>query len=102
MEEKQTDIIENVETPVENQPVETPVETPVDNQPVETTKELPKVVQEIKAQYEAKIEAMKDEYSKEIADRDSVITQLLNGDETAVITDTVVDKINKKRNFKKW
>ena len=87
-----------VETEVEKQPE---VETEVEKQP-ETTKDLPKVVQEIKAQYEAKIEAMKEDYENEIASRDNVITQLLGDNETAVVTETIVDKINKKRNFKKW
>ena len=92
----------DVDKEVEKQPeAEKQPETEVEKQP-EATKDLPKVVQEIKAQYDAKIEALKDAYGKEIAERDSVITQLLNGDETAVTIGTVVDKINKKRIFKKW
>lgn len=92
----------DVETEVENQPeAEKKPETEVEKQP-ETTKELPKVVQEIKAQYDAKIEALKDAYGKQIAERDIVIKQLLSDNNTAVEHETVVDKINKKRKFKKW
>lgn len=72
------------------------------NEQVETTKELPTVVQEIKAQYEVQIEALKDAYGKQIAERDIVIKQLLSDNNTAVEHETLVDKINKKRNFKKW
>lgn len=94
--EKQPEAEKKPETEVEKQP-----EKEVEKQP-ETTKELPKVVQEIKAQYDAKIEALKDAYGKQIAERDIVIKQLLSDNETAVETETTVDKINKKRNFKKW
>ena len=84
MENEQNEIIEEV---VEKQP---------------ETNELPNIVQELKAQFEAKIEALKDAYGKQIAERDTVIKQLLNDDETAVERETIVDKINNKRKFKKW
>lgn len=86
----------------ENNVVETETEIEKKNEHVETTKELPTVVQEIKAQYEVQIEALKDAYGKQIAERDIVIKQLLSDNNTAVEHETVVDKINKKRNFKKW
>ena len=82
--------------------VETETEVEKKNEQDETTKELLTVVQEIKAHYDAKIEALKDAYNKQIAERDIVIKQLLNDNETAVETETTVDKINKKRDFKKW
>ena len=62
---------------------------------------LTRIVTEIKEQYENKIEALKDAYGKKIAERDSVIKQLLNGENTAK-PETIVDKINKTRNYKKW
>lgn len=86
----------------ENNVVETETEVEKKNEQVETTKELPTVVQEIKAQYEVQIEALKDAYGKQIAERDIVIKQLLSDNNTAVEHETLVDKINKKRNFKKW
>ena len=94
---------------IENNVVETETEVEKKNEQVEkkneqdeTSKEFPTVVQEIKAQYEAQIEALKDAYSKEIAERDIVIKQLLSDNNTADEHETLVDKINKKRNFKKW
>ena len=62
---------------------------------------LTRIVTDIKTQYENKIEALKDAYGKQIAERDSVIKQLLNGENTAK-PETIVDKINKTRNYKKW
>lgn len=96
-EQKENNVVET-ETEVEkkNEQVEKK------NEQVETTKELPTVVQEIKAQYEVQIEALKDAYGKQIAERDIVIKQLLSDNNTAVEHETLVDKINKKRNFKKW
>ena len=67
----------------------------------EQNENLTRIVTDIKAQYENKIEALKDAYGKQIAERDSVIKQLLNGENTAK-PETIVDKINKTRNYKKW
>lgn len=78
------------------------VESETKNEQEEATKELPSIVQELKAQYEVQIEALKDAYGKQIAERDIVIKQLLSGDNTADNHETICDKINKKRNFKKW
>lgn len=67
----------------------------------EQNENLTRIVTDIKTQYENKIEALKDAYGKQIAERDSVIKQLLNGENTAK-PETIVDKINKTRNYKKW
>lgn len=66
-----------------------------------TEKQLPQIIDEIKAQYDQQIEDLKEDFKNQIAERDSVIKQLLSGKKLAP-TETIVDKINKNRNYKKW
>ena len=83
---------------IEEQPAEQPAKQP-EEQPV---KELPAIVDEIKIEFENKLKNVVADYDKQIAERDKVIKQLINSDNTAVAVETVADIINKKRNFKKW
>lgn len=56
---------------------------------------------DVKKEYESKIAKLNEEHNKQIKERDNVIKQLLNDENTAPV-ETVADKINKKRVFKKW
>ena len=62
---------------------------------------------EIKETYERRLEEQKAMFEKAIAERDDVIKQFVSGKpimqpENAPDTDTYIDKINKKRTYKKW
>ena len=96
---------ENKNENVDVAPVET-VENTVKNENKDDNEQnnesLSNIVNDLKSQYEGQIKALKDAYGKEIAERDSVIKQLLSDSNTATEHETIVDKINKKRNFKKW
>lgn len=64
---------------------------------------LEKTINTLKEGYETKIAKLKADAERAISERDNVIKQLLNGDETANEPEpTIVDKINAKRQYKKW
>ena len=64
---------------------------------------LNKTIATIKEGYEEKLAKQKAESDKAIKERDDVIKQLLTGGEdTAKKPLSIVDKINQKRQFKKW
>lgn len=88
--------VTNVET------VENTVKDENKNDNEQNNESLSNIVLELKTQHDNEIRALKDAYSKEIAERDSVIKQLISGENTAGIHLSMVDKINQKRNFKKW
>lgn len=60
------------------------------------------LVFDLKKQYEDKIESITKSKNDEIKARDDIIKQLLNEDNKKSTTTTIADRINKKRNFKKW
>ena len=70
-------------------------------QPTEQPEALPEVVTAIKAQYEKRIADLNSQHAKDIAERDAVITQLLATDKPEP-TETIADRINKRRTYKKW
>lgn len=70
-------------------------------QPTEKPEALPEVVTAIKAQYEKRIADLNSQHAKDIAERDAVITQLLSEDKPEP-TETIADRINKRRTYKKW
>ena len=73
----------------------------IQEQPTEKHEALPEVVTAIKAQYEKHIADLNSQHAKDIAERDAVITQLLATDKPEP-TETIADRINKRRTFKKW
>ena len=76
-------------------------EQPEAQQPTEQPEALPDVVTAIKAQYEQQIATLNAKHAKDIAERDAVITQLLSEDKPEP-TETIADRINKRRTYKKW
>lgn len=63
---------------------------------------LQETITSIKQGYETKLAEQKAEADKAIKERDEVIKQLLSGNGTATKPPSIVDKINAKRNYKKW
>lgn len=78
--------------------VEQPIEQPqTTEQPAET---LSTLITELTDKYEARISAIVKKYDASIAERDDVIKQLLTGE--TVQEQTIADRINARRTYKKW
>ena len=68
-----------------------------------TEEKLPDIVNKIREEYEMRIAEMEAKHAAAIADRDTIIQQLISGNPSANVSrETFVDKINTKRTFKKW
>lgn len=64
---------------------------------------LPDLVNKIREEYDMRIAEMEAKHAAAIADRDAIIQQLISGNPSGnVSSETIVDKINEKRTFKKW
>ena len=64
---------------------------------------LPDLVNKIREEYEMRIAEMEAKHAAAIADRDAIIQQLISGNPSGNVSrETIVDKINEKRTFKKW
>ena len=64
---------------------------------------LPDIVIKIRKEYENRIAEMEAKHAAAIADRDAIIQQLISGNQSGNgSSETFIDKINEKRNFKKW
>lgn len=65
---------------------------------------LPEIVNRIRSEYETKIEAITERHTTEIKERDEIIAQLIGGNTTdSNATQTpFVERLNNKRNYKKW
>ena len=64
---------------------------------------LPDIVNKIRKEYEIRIAEMEAKHAAAIADRDAIIQQLISGSQSGNgLSETFIDKINEKRNFKKW
>lgn len=59
------------------------------------------VVKKIREEYEAKANALQADYEKQLADKDAIILELLDGGKASQPS-TIAEKINAKRNFKKY
>lgn len=64
---------------------------------------LPDIVNKIRKEYEMRIVEMEAKHVAAIADRDAIIQQLISGNQSGNgSSETFIDRINEKRNFKKW
>ena len=54
--------------------------------------------------WQEKFTALTTKYENAIAERDNIIRQLINNDkiDNTDVTDSIVEKINRQRKFKKW
>lgn len=59
------------------------------------------LILEIQQEYMAKIQSIVEKNKKELAKRDNLIKQLIAGEKEEE-TSTIADKINARRQFKKW
>lgn len=94
MSDKETNI------PTEAEATKQPAEE-VEQTAEETEQTLPELVTAIKAQYEQQIATLTAKHAKDVAERDALITQLMSEDKP-VQTETIADRINGKRKYKKW
>lgn len=83
---------EEIKIPEEEEVIEEKTEEP----------SLPDIVADIKAEYEAKLSDQAAKHAAELKDRDDIIKQLIGGAGSETHTESFVDKINSKRNYKKW
>lgn len=56
----------------------------------------------VNAAWEEKMTAIVADYDKKIAERDAVIKQLITGKSDSEPTDGIAEKINRRRQYKKW
>lgn len=73
----------------------------VEEQEEKEENEIETLVLNIKKEYEEKIATINEKNKKELAKRDNLIKQLIAGEKEEE-TSTIADKINAKRQFKKW
>lgn len=73
-------------------------EQPTEQQSEE--KPFAEMLQEIKAEHKQQIAEMEVKHKAELKERDSIIKQLIKGEN--VSHETFIDRLNAKRNFKKW
>lgn len=59
------------------------------------------IVKKIREEYEAKADAIQADYEKQLAEKDAIILELLEGGKASQPS-TIAEKINAKRNFKKY
>lgn len=84
------------------QPEQTENEQPEQTTDEEQKESLSDIVTRLKEQYESKIVQMEKKHTKDIEERDKIIAQLLDDNKESSTYQTVSDRINQKRNYKKW
>lgn len=90
--------MEEKETPLQEEEKQEP-----ELQEEENPETIPELVLKIKAEYDEKIAELETKHAAAIADRDAIIQQLISGGkQDAGQSYSFVDKINGKRNYKKW
>ena len=99
MENSETEVETKVETEVETK-VETKVETEVETE-VETPS-YSEQLNQLKSDFEEKLENQKKAYEQEIKERDNVIRQLMTSEADNSMQSSRLNEINKRRNYSKW
>ena len=80
------------------------IETPAETEEAMQEEALPEIVNRIRSEYETRIDAITERHIAEIKERDEIIAQLIGGnnqDSDATRT-SFVERLNNKRNYKKW
>lgn len=88
----------NINTPYEVS--EAPAEV-VEERTEESDQTLPDLFATLRAQYDDQIATLNAKHAKDVAERDAVIAQLLSDNKPAH-TETIAERINAKRSYKKW
>lgn len=60
------------------------------------------VLTTVNAAWEERERKMREEYERRIAERDALIAQLIRGENNTEAADGIVDKVNSRRQYKKW
>lgn len=95
----EVDVEEKTEDVVEEK-TEDNVETDAEEKTEDT---LPDLVEKIRTEYETRLAEMEAKHAAAIADRDAIIQQLISGNPSGnASSESFVDKLNEKREFKKW
>ena len=65
---------------------------------------LPEIVSRIRSEYESRIDASTERHIAEIKERDEIIAQLIGGNnqDSDATRIPFVERLNNKRNYKKW
>lgn len=74
---------------------------PVEERSEESDQALPELIATLRTQYEDQIATLNAKHAKDVAERDAVIAQLLSDNKPAH-TETIAERINAKRKYKKW
>lgn len=95
--------MEEQEQKVEKQEVEEkkPEEQEKQEEEKQEETEYKDLILEIQQEYMAKIQSIVEKNKKELAKRDNLIKQLIAGEKDEE-TPSIADKINARRQFKKW
>lgn len=85
------------------QEIETPAETEETEEAMHEDA-LPEIVSRIRSEYEAKIATITERHNAEIKERDEIIAQLIGGNnqDSGATRTPFVERLNNKRNYKKW
>ena len=80
------------------------IETPTGAEETTQVEALPEIVSRIRDEYEAKIDTITERHNTEIKERDEIIAQLIGGNnqDSDAIRTSFVERLNNKRNYKKW
>ena len=103
MEEKTKGVTEEVEETETEDVTEEKAEDVEETKTEDAAEGLPAIVQKLREEYEKRIAELEAKHAADIADRDAIIQQLISGNPSSNVSrETFIDKINDKRNFKKW
>lgn len=80
------------------------IETPSETEEARQEEALPDIVSRIRSEYETKIDAITERHKSEIKERDEIIEQLIGGNnqDSGATRTPFVERLNNKRNYKKW
>ena len=80
------------------------IETPTGAEETTQVEALPEIVSRIRSEYEAKIDTITERHIAEIKERDEIIAQLIGGNnqDSGATRTPFVERLNNKRNYKKW
>ena len=80
------------------------IETPAETEEAIQEEALPEIVSRIRSEYETRIDAITKRHIAEIKERDEIIAQLIGGNnqDSDATHIPFVERLNNKRNYKKW
>lgn len=80
------------------------IETPAETEETMQEEALPEIVSRIRSEYETRIDAITERHIAEIKERDEIIAQLIGGNnqDSGATRTPFVERLNNKRNYKKW